>query len=129
MLKSSFLNIPAEVILYICEPYFYFELNKTELVLSSTVSFLDLPDLASLAQLSHRLERLSLDPALHRNRIRITAPSRVQHSLFGQGPLGVAFRPTVADLVQRNVIRGLSIERRWRNGFYLYSQPVRGLQV
>jgi len=30
-------------------------------------------------------------------------------------------RPTVSDLIQRNVMRGLQIERRWRMGAYLYS--------
>jgi hypothetical protein len=34
-------------------------------------------------------------------------------------------RPTVPDLVQRNVMRGLQIERRWRMGAYLYSAQVR----
>lgn len=93
-------------------------------MLHPAVSFLDLPDLASLATLSDELKRLTCDPILHRYRLLVVAPSRVQHSLFGQGPLGATYRPTVGELVQRNVMRGLGIERRWRNGIYIYSQPV-----
>jgi len=92
-----------------------------------TVSYLDLPDLASLSLLSPFLARLASDPALHKNRIRITAPSRVKHSLFGLSPKGLALRPTVADLVHRGIMRGLGIERRWRMGIYFYSHHVRHL--
>jgi hypothetical protein len=89
------------------------------------VSFLDLPDLAALAQVSPLLARLSSDPALHRIRILVVAPSRVSHSLFGQSPQGVPLRPTVGDLVLRGVMRGLGISRRWRAGAYFYSHHVR----
>ncbi|KAK7058436.1 hypothetical protein VNI00_002070 [Paramarasmius palmivorus] len=85
-------------------------------------AYLDLPDLAALSQISARLAILASDPALHKNRLRIIAPSRVQHSLFAQGPQGILLRPTIADLVHRGVVRGLGIERRWRDGTYFYSQ-------
>ncbi|KIK70666.1 hypothetical protein GYMLUDRAFT_149099 [Collybiopsis luxurians FD-317 M1] len=85
------------------------------------LSYLDLPELASLAQVSPFLAALTSDPALHKNRLRVVAPSRVQHSLFGQGPQGTAFRPTIAELVHRGVMRGLSIERHWREGTYFHS--------
>jgi hypothetical protein len=87
-------------------------------------SFLDLPDLASLSEISPALSKLALDPALHRTRILVVAPSRVSHSLFAQSPLGVAMRPTIGDLVHRGVMRGLGIERRWRTGVYFYSSHV-----
>jgi hypothetical protein len=88
------------------------------------VSYLDLPDLTSLSQVSPYLAALASDPLLHQNRLRIIAPSRIQHSLFGQGPQGIALRPTIIDLVHRGVFKGLGIERRWRDGVYLYSQRV-----
>ncbi|KAF5368443.1 hypothetical protein D9758_002218 [Tetrapyrgos nigripes] len=91
-------------------------------VILHVLSFLDLPDLASLSQVSSLLAQLASDPLLHKNRLRIVAPSRIQHSLFGQGPQGVALRPTIIDLVHRGVFKGLGIERRWRDGVYLYSQ-------
>jgi len=84
-------------------------------------SYLDLPDLACLSRLSPYLGRLASDPALHRIRILVVAPSRVSHSLFGLGPQGLAFRPTVGDLVHRGVMRGPGIERKWRMGLYFYS--------
>jgi len=68
------------------------------------------------------LSGLASDPVLHRNRVRIIAPSRVQHSLFGTSLHGIILRPTVGDLVQRGVMRGLGIERRWRTGAYFYSR-------
>ncbi|KAF9041777.1 hypothetical protein BDZ89DRAFT_1100038 [Hymenopellis radicata] len=86
-------------------------------------SYLDLPDLASLSQLSPQLATLAADPALHNNRLRVIAPSRVNHSLFGQSPEGFPLRPTIPDLVHRGVMRGLNLERRWRMGAYLSSQP------
>ncbi|KAF9074856.1 hypothetical protein BDP27DRAFT_1380952 [Rhodocollybia butyracea] len=85
------------------------------------LSYLDLPDLDSLAQASPFLAALAVDPVLHKNRLRIVAPSRIQHSLFGQGPQGIAFRPTVGELVHRGIMRGLSIERHWREGTYFHS--------
>jgi hypothetical protein len=90
-----------------------------------TVSYLDLPDLDSLSIICPALSRLSADPILHRNRLRITTPLRIEHSLFAQGCHGTLLRPSVADLVRMNVIRGLSVERRWRLGNYLYSAQVR----
>ncbi|KAG6841766.1 hypothetical protein C0991_007095 [Blastosporella zonata] len=86
------------------------------------ISYLDLPDLAALAQVSPVLASLASDPLLHNTRVRITAPSRVKHALFGVNPRGVALRPTVGDLVHRGVIRGFAIERRWRMGAYFYSR-------
>ncbi|KAE9398487.1 hypothetical protein BT96DRAFT_882966 [Gymnopus androsaceus JB14] len=99
--------------------FFLLFLNEmpTDIILH-IFSYLDLPDLASLAQASPFLAALASDPALNKNRLRIVAPCRIQHSLFGQGPQGIAFRPTIAELVHRGVIRGLSIERRWREGIH-----------
>ncbi|KAL0951589.1 hypothetical protein HGRIS_008270 [Hohenbuehelia grisea] len=100
-MSLRFLDMPPEIMLHI-------------------FSFLDLPDLEIVVQLAPLLRKLADDPALHKNRIRVIAPSRISHSLFGQAK-GVALRPTVADLVHRGVMRGLGIERRWRMGIYLYS--------
>jgi len=103
-LKSpSFLDIPQEVMLDI-------------------FSYLDLPDLAALVQASPVLASLAFDPVLHRNRLKITAPARVRHSLFRVGPNGIPLRPTIGDLVHRDIIRGLSIERRWRTGLCFNSR-------
>jgi len=88
------------------------------------VTFLDIPDLAALSQLSPVLAVLASDPALHRTRILVVAPSRVSHSLFGRSLHGVALRPTIRDLVDRGVMRGLGIVRRWRMGLYFYSPHV-----
>ncbi|KAI6047903.1 hypothetical protein EDC04DRAFT_2864062 [Pisolithus marmoratus] len=85
------------------------------------VSFLDLPDLAALAHVNRQLASLTADPVLHRMRLRVITPSRVDHSLFGRSPQGNLLRPTLQELVQRGVMRGLHIERRSRTGGYLYS--------
>ncbi|KAI0354608.1 hypothetical protein OH77DRAFT_1590390 [Trametes cingulata] len=85
------------------------------------LSFLDLPDLTSLARAYPELAQLAEDPLLHRERLRVVAPSRVSHSLFGQSPSGSPLRPTLPDLVHRGIIRGLGIERRYRAGLYFYS--------
>ncbi|KDQ63227.1 hypothetical protein JAAARDRAFT_188825 [Jaapia argillacea MUCL 33604] len=90
-------------------------------ILLHIFSYLDLPELHALAQISPFLTSLTADPVLHRQRILIVAPSRVGHSLFGQSPEGFALRPTVGDLVHRGVMRGLGIERRWRMGAYFYT--------
>ncbi|KAJ7597479.1 hypothetical protein C8J56DRAFT_920187 [Mycena floridula] len=106
LLHSTAMNLqtlPAEILLHIC-------------------SYLDVPDLASLGQLSLGFAKLTTDPVLHKHRILVIAPSRVHHSLFGQGPQGDALRPTVGELVHRNVLRGLNIERRFRNGEYIYTK-------
>jgi hypothetical protein len=87
-------------------------------------AFLDLPDLAALAKTCRALASLTTDPILHKYRLTVVAPSRINHSLFGTSPHGVAIRPTVGDLVQRGVMRGLAIERQWRSGNYLYSRTV-----
>jgi hypothetical protein len=86
----------------------------------SVVSYLDLPDLACCLRVCHLLRVLAVDPVLHHYRIRVVAPSRVAHSLFGQSPP----RPTVGELVARGVMRGLGIERRWRAGLYFYTSLV-----
>ncbi|KAJ6502662.1 hypothetical protein DFH09DRAFT_1335808 [Mycena vulgaris] len=91
-----------------------------ELVLH-ILSYLDLPDLAVLSSLSPVLARLAADPALHKNRLRVISPARLQHNLFGLSPRGEILRPSVGDLVHRGVMRGLAIERRWRAGNYFYS--------
>lgn len=88
-------------------------------------SFLDISDLDCLARLSPFLNVLSSDPVLHRNRLRVVAPSRIKHSLFAQGCHGTLLRPSVADLVRMNVMKGIGIERRWRLGIYFYSVQVR----
>ncbi|KAF8585125.1 hypothetical protein K439DRAFT_1388677 [Ramaria rubella] len=95
----TLLTIPPEVLLYI-------------------FSFLDLPDLAYLATLSPLFSKLASDKALHRLRVLVVAPSRIRHFLFAEGG---TLRPTVRDLVQRGVMRGLGIERRWKHGLYFYS--------
>lgn len=89
------------------------------------VSYLDIPDLVSLSRASPRLTVLTSDPILHRDRLRLTAPSRVAHSLFGTNLNGVLFRPSVRELLQRGVMKGLGIERRWRAGGYFYNPRVR----
>ncbi|KAG8782497.1 hypothetical protein FRC12_020758 [Ceratobasidium sp. 428] len=76
---------------------------------------LDLPDLDSLAASSPLLTSLTKDPALHRVRILVFTPERVSRSLFSVN------RPSILDLVQLNILRGLGIERRLRAGQYLYS--------
>lgn len=101
-------------------------ISQQLIFLTITVSFLDLPDLAALAQASLSLAGLAWDPLMHRKRLQIVAPSRVHHLLFGTNASGLALRPTVGDLVQRGVIRGLGIERRWRAGSYFYSRNVGG---
>lgn len=88
------------------------------------VSFLDVPELSTLASTSGYLATLTADPILQRTRLLVVAPSRLSHSLFGISPGGLPLRPTVSDLIRRNVMKGLGIERRWRAGLYLYSAPV-----
>jgi len=84
-------------------------------------SFLDFPELACIGSINPQLARLVADPALHRLRLLVVAPSRVSHALFALGPQGEALRPTVGDLCQRGVMRGPGIERKWRMGLYFYS--------
>ncbi|KAF7347561.1 hypothetical protein MVEN_01512600 [Mycena venus] len=96
------LQLPAELVLYL-------------------FSFLDLPELAVLSKLSPVLAQIASDPALHNNRLRVISPARVNHDLFGVSPQGHVLRPSVGDLCQRGVMRGLAIERRWRAGAYFYS--------
>ncbi|KAI0756342.1 hypothetical protein C8Q80DRAFT_1264410 [Daedaleopsis nitida] len=88
------------------------------------VSFLDLPDLASLAQAYPELVPLVNDPVLNHERLWIVTPSRVSHSLFGTSSEGLPLRPSVPDLVHRGIIRGMGIERRWRDGLYFYSSHM-----
>lgn len=85
------------------------------------LSFLDVPELSALASTCHNLASLAADPILQRTRLLVVAPSRVSHSLFGIGPRGSPLRPTVLDLINRGVMKGLVMERRWRAGLYLYS--------
>jgi hypothetical protein len=84
------------------------------------VLYLDIPDLAALRRTNHYLARVATDAWLHHTRLRVVAPSRLRHFLIAQPDL----RPSVLDLVNRGVIRGLSVERRWRAGAYLYSPQV-----
>lgn len=80
-----------------------------------------MPDLAQLSTVSPLFRKLASDKALHRLRVLVVAPSRIRHFLFAQGG---NLRPTVGDLVQRGVMRGLGLERRWRDGLYFYSPQV-----
>ncbi|KAH9932050.1 uncharacterized protein BXZ73DRAFT_89996 [Epithele typhae] len=84
-------------------------------------SFLDLPDLASLAQACPELLPLVEDPVLRRERLLVVAPSRVSHSLFGTSSTGLPLRSTLPELVHRGIIRGVGVERRWRDGLYFYT--------
>lgn len=102
MSVPNLLTIPPEIILRI-------------------LSYLDIPDLTSLSRTSPQLASLTSDPILHRDRLRLTAPSRVAHSLFGTSANGILLRPTVGELLQRGIMKGLGIERRWRTGGYFYS--------
>jgi len=97
---------------------------RANLCLQYTVSYLDLPDLAVLAQVMPPLMPLTTDSVLHTYRLRVISPSRLNHNLFGKSPQGHALRPTVLDLVRRGVMRGLDLERRWRVGSYFYSLSV-----
>lgn len=117
------LYIPSEIVLHIC--MYRIHVFADPCSSRNTVSYLDLPDLASISQISPLFATLAADPALHHVRLRITAPSRVKHSLFGRSPAGYPLRPTIPDLVRRGVMRGLNVERRWRMGAYLSSQSVR----
>jgi len=85
------------------------------------VSFLDVPELSTLASTCHYLASLATDPILQRTRLLVVAPSRLSHSLFAIGPEGSPLRPTVSDLIRRGVMKSFNIERRWRAGLYLYS--------
>ncbi|KAI0778963.1 hypothetical protein BD413DRAFT_513124 [Trametes elegans] len=99
------LYLPLEILLYI-------------------LSFLDLPDLTCLARAYPELSQLVEDPLLHRERLRVVAPSRVSHSLFGRSPSGVPLRPTVPDLVHRGIMRGMGVERRYRAGMYFHTTSM-----
>jgi hypothetical protein len=90
-------------------------------VLLHILSFLDIPDLDALSLVLPSLVPLTADPILHKQRLTIISPSRINHDLFGVSPAGHALRPTIADLCRRGVIKGLNIERRWRMGAYFYS--------
>lgn len=114
------LTLPEEILLHICT----FSVTNATTTLRLTriaVSFLDIPDLAALSHVSKKLALLTADPVLHRTRLRVVTPSRIQHSLFGRSPEGILFRPSIPELVHRGVMRGLQIERRLRTGEYLYS--------
>jgi hypothetical protein len=89
------------------------------------VSYLEISDLQRLAVAIPCLTVLAADRLLHRHRIMVVAPSRVAHDLFGSSPP----RSTVPQLVQRNILKGISMERRWRLGLYLYSQLVRSIPL
>lgn len=116
------LDLPQETLLHIRAYFTLFSVKV--LTVRFQVSFLDLPDLAALARVNQYFAFLAEDPVLHRTRLRVIAPSRVDHSLFGKSPRGVLLRPTVPELVHRGVMRGYQFERRWRAGDYLYSSHV-----
>ncbi|PIL31350.1 hypothetical protein GSI_06048 [Ganoderma sinense ZZ0214-1] len=93
-------------------------------ILLHILSFLDIPDLSSLAKVFPQLSPLVEDPVLNHERLWVVAPSRVSHSLFGTDDAGLPMRPSVPELVHRNIIRGLGIERRWRDGMYFGSSTM-----
>ncbi|KAI0724765.1 hypothetical protein C8Q72DRAFT_786739 [Fomitopsis betulina] len=88
------------------------------------LSFLDFPELENLAHASPVLACYAEDPVMQHHRLHVVAPSRVEHSLFGQSSDGIPLRPTISDLVHRGIMRGLGIERRARAGMYFYSQHM-----
>ncbi|KAG8219547.1 hypothetical protein J3R82DRAFT_497 [Butyriboletus roseoflavus] len=112
------LALPQEILLHICTCCIRATIFRLTCL---PVSFVDIPDLAALSRVSKALALLTADPVLHRTRLRVVAPSRVHHSLFGRSPEGILLRPTISELVHRGVMRGLQIERRLRTGAYLYS--------
>jgi hypothetical protein len=124
MTSFNLLYLPQEIILYIRK-----SITNVILILILTVpilvSFLDLPDLAALSKLNSYLALLVADPVLHLTRLRVVAPSRIDHSLFARSPQGILLRPTIFDLAHRNVIRGHNIERKLRMGLYIYTPHVR----
>ena len=120
------LYLPPETLLYICE--WGVECPRHVELIGSymyPVSFLDVPDLACLAEACPELQPLIEDPVLRRERLLVVAPSRVSHSLFGTSTAGLPLRPTLPDLIHRGIMRGMGIERRWRDGLYFSSAPVR----
>ncbi|KAF8727668.1 hypothetical protein AX14_007140 [Amanita brunnescens Koide BX004] len=101
-------------------------LSPSLLVLSQEIvlhifSYLDLPDLAAVAEAVPSLAALTTDPILHSQRLSIVVPARLKHFLFSTNAHGVPLRPTIGDLAQRGVIRGLNVEQRWRMGQYIYT--------
>lgn len=100
------ISLPPELLLYI-------------------FSYLDLPDLAALSAAALLFRVLAADPLLHRTRLRVVAPSRVEHALFAANAFGVPLRPTVLELAQRGVFQALNLDRVVRLGLYLYSPVVR----
>ncbi|KAF8634882.1 hypothetical protein AX15_000636 [Amanita polypyramis BW_CC] len=101
-MSSSLLALSQEIILHI-------------------FSYLDLPDLTAVAEALPALAILTTDPILHFQRLTVVAPARLEHSLFSTNAHGVPLRPTVGNLAQRGVIRGLNVEQRWRMGQYIYT--------
>lgn len=86
-------------------------------VLYYILTFLDIPDLNNLSAISPVLREVASDAGLHRLRVHVTTPSRINHSLFSDDNI----RPTIPDLIQRGVMSGVSLHARWRFGLYLYS--------
>lgn len=121
---DTMLLLPQEVILHISKQLCYNYISWSQRW-CHLVSYLDFPELEIISVVSPLLSRLAYDPILSRNRILVVAASRVDHGLFGGVQLGDNFRPTIPDLIQRNVLRGLGLERRWRMGLYFYSSQVR----
>lgn len=120
----GFLTFPPEIMLHI-RTFFNDTRNRSKLsLIMIAVSYLDLPELAIVAQVAPSLIPLTNDPVLHNHRLRIVYPSRVKHDLFGKSPAGQPFRPTMVDLVRRGVVKGLALERRFRMGAYVYSLNV-----
>ncbi|KIJ53483.1 hypothetical protein M422DRAFT_154965 [Sphaerobolus stellatus SS14] len=97
--KPTLKTLPPEILLYI-------------------FTFLDLPDLTQLSLISKTFANIASDPALHRLRLLVVAPSRIDHFLC---TIGGELRVPVGELINRGLMRGLQIERRWRHGLYLYS--------
>jgi hypothetical protein len=82
-----------------------------------------MPDISALASASCYLLPFSVDPVLHRKRLFTVAPARLNHFLASP------CRPLFGDLVNRNIVRGLDLTRRWRQGNYLHSPEVKELST
>lgn len=121
------LGLPPEILLYLREhaDLTSMPVQSVETHTKLLVSFLDLPDLSSLARVYPELAPLVDDPVLNHERLWVVGPSRVCHSLFGTSTEGLPLRPSIPELVHRNIMRGLGIERRWRDGMYFGSSTVR----
>jgi len=117
------LQLPHEILLRICEAS-YALLVLLLMPTLWTVDYLDLPELNNMHRVAPILGQLSGDSVLHHTRLYVTNPSRIDHGLFGAGKPGFLLRPTIGELVQRHIVRGLGLERRLRLGLPLFDLRV-----